>query len=127
MRLYNPHSFVCVLYDQGGCDVSACGRLQAWVPGAWLAGQAGCVQARNGPFAPPPHPYACGGFPQFFPTFSRRSFMTVDDILHDFVLQLLKRGFTTQQVAEALASQKIKLMQADEYMDAQKQGGSNGV
>lgn len=53
--------------------------------------------------------------------------MTVDDILHDFVLQLLKRGFTTQQVAEALASQKIKLMQADEYMDAQKQGGSNGV
>lgn len=53
--------------------------------------------------------------------------MTVDDILHDFVLQLLKRGFNTQQVAEALASQKVKLMQADEYVDAQKQGEKHGV
>jgi hypothetical protein len=44
--------------------------------------------------------------------------VTAEDILHDFVLQLLRRGFTTQQIAEALASQKVKIMQADEYLGA---------
>lgn len=44
--------------------------------------------------------------------------MKVEDLMHDFVLQLLRRGFTVAQVAEALASQKIKLMQADEYLSA---------
>jgi hypothetical protein len=47
--------------------------------------------------------------------------MTVTDLLHDFVLQLLRRGFTVAQVAEALASQKVKLMQADEYLSAFKE------
>lgn len=47
--------------------------------------------------------------------------MTVEDILHDFVLQLLRRGFTTSQIAEALASQKVKIMQADEYLSASKE------
>lgn len=47
--------------------------------------------------------------------------MNVEDLLRDFVLQLLRRGFTTQQVAEALASQKVKLMQADEYLAATKE------
>lgn len=44
--------------------------------------------------------------------------MQVEDLMHDFVLQLLRRGFTVSQVAQALASQKIKLMQADEYLAA---------
>ena len=47
--------------------------------------------------------------------------MKVEDLLHDFVLQLLRRGFTVAQVAEALASQKVKLMQADEYLSAFKE------
>ena len=47
--------------------------------------------------------------------------MTVEDILHDFVLQLLRKGFTPAQVAEALASQKVKIMQADEYLGAIKE------
>ena len=47
--------------------------------------------------------------------------MTVEDILHDFVLQLLRRGFTTGQIAQALASQKVKIMQADEYLSACKE------
>jgi hypothetical protein len=47
--------------------------------------------------------------------------MTVNDLLHNFVLQLLRRGFTVPQVAEALADQKIKLMQADEYLAASKE------
>lgn len=47
--------------------------------------------------------------------------MTAEDILHDFVLQLLRRGFTTQQIAEALASQKVKIMQADEYLGAMEE------
>ena len=47
--------------------------------------------------------------------------MTVNDLLHDFVLQLLRRGFTVPQVAEALADQKVKLMLADEYLAASKQ------
>lgn len=47
--------------------------------------------------------------------------MKVEDLLHDFVLQLLRRGFTTAQVAEALASQKVKLMQADEYLTATRE------
>ena len=44
--------------------------------------------------------------------------MTVNDLLHDFVLQLLRRGFTVPQVAQALADQKVKIMQADEYLGA---------
>ena len=44
--------------------------------------------------------------------------MNVEDLLHDFVLQLLRRGYKTAQIAEALASQKVKLMQADEYLAA---------
>jgi len=44
--------------------------------------------------------------------------MTVDDLMHNFVLELLRRGFTVPQVAESLASQKIKLMQADKYIVA---------
>ena len=47
--------------------------------------------------------------------------MNVEDLLHGFVLQLLRRGFTTEQVAEALASQKVKMMQADEYVQAVKE------
>jgi hypothetical protein len=47
--------------------------------------------------------------------------MNVNDLLHDFVLQLLRRGFTVPQVAEALAEQKVKLMQVDEYLAATKE------
>lgn len=47
--------------------------------------------------------------------------MKVEDLMHDFVLQLLRRGFSVAQVAEALASQKVKLMQADEYLSAAKE------
>jgi DNA-binding transcriptional MerR regulator len=47
--------------------------------------------------------------------------MNVNDLLHDFVLQLLRRGFNVAQVAEALALQKVKLMQADEYVAAMKE------
>ncbi len=47
--------------------------------------------------------------------------MKVEDILHDFVLQLLRRGFSTAEIAEALASQKVKIMQADEYVAAMEE------
>ena len=47
--------------------------------------------------------------------------MTMEDILRDFVLQLLRRGFTVPQVAQALADQKVKLMQADEYLSASQE------
>lgn len=54
-------------------------------------------------------------------TYFKEMGMTVNDLLHNFVLQLLRRGFTVPQVAEALADQKIKLMQADEYLAASKE------
>jgi hypothetical protein len=44
--------------------------------------------------------------------------MSVNELVKDFVLQLLRRGFTTVQVAEALAAQKVALMQTDEYLGA---------
>lgn len=47
--------------------------------------------------------------------------LSVENILHDFILQLLRRGFTSLQIAEALASQKVKIMQADEYFVAMKE------
>jgi hypothetical protein len=47
--------------------------------------------------------------------------MTVSDLVHDFVLSLLRRGFTIPQVAQALADQKVKLMQADEYASASEE------
>lgn len=53
--------------------------------------------------------------------FFKESGMTVNDLLHDFVLQLLRRGFTVPQVTEALADQKVKLMQADEYLAAARE------
>lgn len=53
--------------------------------------------------------------------FTWRRCMTMEDILRDFVLQLLRRGFTVAQIAEALAAQKIALMQADEYLSAIKE------
>lgn len=47
--------------------------------------------------------------------------MTVNDLVHDFVLQLLRRGHTVANIAQALADQKVKLMQADEYFAAAKE------
>jgi broad-specificity NMP kinase len=47
--------------------------------------------------------------------------MTCEDLLKDFVLELLRRGYSIQKVAEALAAQKIALCQADEYVAAQQQ------
>ena len=47
--------------------------------------------------------------------------MTVNDLVHDFVLQLLRRGHTVATIAQALADQKVKLMQADEYFAAAKE------
>ena len=47
--------------------------------------------------------------------------MKVEDLLHGYILELLRRGFTIAQVAEALASQKVKLMQSDEYITAIKE------
>ncbi len=54
-------------------------------------------------------------------SFFKESGMTVNDLLHDFVLQLLRRGFTVPQVAQSLADQKVKLMQADEYLAAARE------
>lgn len=47
--------------------------------------------------------------------------LKLDDMLHDFVLQLFRRGFTSLQVAQALASEKVKIMQADEYVTAMEE------
>jgi hypothetical protein len=44
--------------------------------------------------------------------------MTLEDILRDFVLQLLRRGFTVPQIAEALAAQKVRMMDFDQYLVA---------
>jgi hypothetical protein len=41
--------------------------------------------------------------------------------VHKFVLELLRRGYSVSQVATALAEQKVKLMQADEYLAAQNE------
>jgi hypothetical protein len=53
--------------------------------------------------------------------FGKEVNMNVNDLMHDFVLELLRRGFNVAQVAEALAQQKVKLMQADEYVAAMKE------
>lgn len=55
--------------------------------------------------------------------------MSVDDMVKDFVLQLLRRGYKPGRVAEALAAQKIALMQTDEYLEAMnhKGGEDDGV
>jgi hypothetical protein len=50
--------------------------------------------------------------------FTWRSSMTLEDILRDFVLQLLRRGFTVPQIAEALAAQKVRMMDFDQYLVA---------
>ena len=47
--------------------------------------------------------------------------MSVNDLVHNFVLTLLRRGFTVAAIAQALADQKVKLMQADEYFAAAKE------
>lgn len=70
MRLYRFQSFVCVLYDRG---VLTCLLLAGGWPGIWLRSggrRAGLVRAEKAPLLPPPHPYACGCLPQFFPHFS---------------------------------------------------------
>ena len=81
------------------------------------------------PMLPPTQDVCPGVYPSNFPhifmaqvfDFTWRRCMTMEDILRDFVLQLLRRGFTVAQIAEALASQKIALMQADEYLSAIKE------
>ncbi len=81
------------------------------------------------PMLPPTQDVCTGVYPPNFPhifmaqvfDFTWRRCMTMEDILRDFVLQLLRRGFTVAQIAEALASQKIALMQADEYLSAIKE------
>ena len=50
--------------------------------------------------------------------------MKVEDLLHSYILELLRRGFTIAHVAEALASQKVKLMQSDEYIQACNQAAT---
>lgn len=83
----------------------------------------------RGTYAPPGVSLRVGVYPSNFPhifmaqvfDFTWRRCMTMEDILRDFVLQLLRRGFTVAQIAEALASQKIALMQADEYLAAIKE------
>ena len=81
------------------------------------------------PMLPPTQDVCTGVTPSNFPhifmaqvfDFTWRRCMTMEDILRDFVLQLLRRGFTVAQIAEALAAQKIALMQADEYLSAIKE------
>lgn len=41
-----------------------------------------------------------------------------EEVLHQTVLSLLRGGASVATVAEALMSEKIKLMQTDEYMQA---------
>jgi hypothetical protein len=63
-------------------------------------------------------------FPHFFMArifdFTWRSDMTVHDLLENFVFELLRRGFTLPQIVEALAEQKVKLMDFDRYRQAMK-------
>ena len=44
--------------------------------------------------------------------------MTVHDLMENFVFELLRRGFTLPQIVEALAEQKVKLMDFDRYRQA---------
>lgn len=103
----------------------------AWPGGGWDWLRLGAVEKRT---YCPPTPHRSGGVPPaIFPHFSlvvllvvyfrkRRCVMlSVENILHDFILQLLRRGFTSLQIAEALASQKVKIMQADEYVVAMEE------
>lgn len=42
----------------------------------------------------------------------------LEDSLKQWVLARLRSGFTIEMVAEALAAEKVKLMQTDEYLKA---------
>lgn len=42
----------------------------------------------------------------------------LEDSLKQWVLARLRTGFTIEMVAEALAAEKVKLMQTDEYLKA---------
>jgi len=61
-------------------------------------------------------------FPHFFMAqifdFTWRSNMTVHDLLENFTFELLRRGYTLPQIVEALADQKVKLMDFDRYRQA---------
>lgn len=47
--------------------------------------------------------------------------LNVDELIHRLVLELLRDGYSVQVVAQALAQEKVKLMQADEYLAASKE------
>lgn len=53
----------------------------------------------------------------------------LEDSLRQWVLQRLRTGFTIEMVAEALAAEKVRLMQTDEYIKAipPTKGESDGV
>lgn len=69
MRLYRFQSFVCVLYDRGGADVSAVGRGLAWhLAAVWReAGRSGAC--RKGTPSPPTPPVCVRVLPSIFPPF----------------------------------------------------------
>lgn len=52
----------------------------------------------------------------------------LEDSLKHWVLTRLRSGFTIEMVAEALAAEKVRLMQTDEYLKAiTDKGEADGV
>lgn len=52
----------------------------------------------------------------------------LEDSLKHWVLQRLRSGFSIELVAEALAAEKVRLMQTDEYLRAMtSKGEADGV
>lgn len=47
--------------------------------------------------------------------------MKLEDLLHNFVLELLRRRFSMADIAQALAHEKVEMMKADEYRAAQQE------
>ena len=47
--------------------------------------------------------------------------LNVEERVHRLVLELLRDGCSVQAVAQAMAQEKVKLMQADEYLSASRE------
>jgi transposase-like protein len=46
----------------------------------------------------------------------------LEEGLKSWVLQMLRQGYSVEAIAEAMMSQKVKLMQTSEYIVAMKDG-----
>jgi transposase-like protein len=67
---------------------------------------------------------------QFFPGFFLKEVILImtyraelEEGLKSWVLQMLRQGYSVESIAEAMMSQKVKLMQTSEYIVAMNDAG----